>query len=80
MEEETKKLYRSNEECWVAGVCGGLAEYFNLDPILVRALFVLFGFAVGGGLFIYILLWVIIPKKPEDGFSAAVEQEAAEDD
>ena len=65
MAEGTKKLYRSNDDCWVAGVCGGLAAYFNLDPILVRALFIIFSFVVGGGLFIYLLLWLIIPKEPE---------------
>ncbi len=66
MADNTKKLYRSNNDRWLAGVCGGIAEYFDLDPTLIRVLFILFGFAVGGGLIIYLILWLIIPQAPQD--------------
>ncbi|MDX1417682.1 MAG: PspC domain-containing protein [Candidatus Promineifilaceae bacterium] len=65
MAEEKKKLYRSNDNRWLAGVCGGIGEYFDLDPTLIRVLFILFSFVVGGGLIIYIILWLVMPLSPE---------------
>jgi len=62
-----KKLYRSNSERIIWGVCGGLGNYFQIDPILIRILFVLLFFAGGTGLFIYIILAIMIPKFPEEG-------------
>ena len=62
---ETKKLYRSKKNRMIAGVCGGLGDYFNIDPTLVRLLFVLFGLAVGGGFLLYLLLWLIMPEEPD---------------
>ena len=56
MSENVKKLHRSKDDRWLAGVCGGIAEYFNIDSTLVRVLFILFGFAVGGGVLIYMLV------------------------
>lgn len=61
---ETKKLYRSKKNRMIAGVCGGLGDYFNIDPTLVRLLFVLIGLAVGGGFLLYLLLWLIMPEEP----------------
>ena len=61
-----KKLYRSKKDQKLAGVCSGVAEYFNLDPTVVRliwALFVLFG---GSGILLYIVCAFIIPEKPTD--------------
>ena len=58
----TKRLYRSSSERKVAGVCGGLAEYFNVDPTLVRVLFVLATLAGGPGLLLYIVLWIVMPE------------------
>jgi len=63
---EPKRFYRSRTEKVFAGVCGGLAEYFNLDPILVRLLFLVLIIVAGGGLFAYIILWIITPEKPID--------------
>lgn len=79
MTEGTKKLYRSSDDRWLAGVCGGLAEYFNIDATLVRVLFILFGFAVGGGLLIYIILWLIIPQTPDDDVEELVEEPVEEE-
>jgi phage shock protein C len=60
---EGKRLTRSRSERMIGGVCGGLAEYFNIDPTLVRLAFVLAFFAVSGGFWLYIIMWVIIPEE-----------------
>ena len=59
-----KKLYRSVTDKMLGGVCGGLAEYFSIDPVLVRLIFVLAVIFGGSGILAYIILWVIIPQKP----------------
>lgn len=59
-----RKLYRSRKERIIAGVCGGLAEYFRLDPVWVRLIFVLFFFLGGSALLIYIIMWLIVPNEP----------------
>lgn len=63
---EVKHLYRSRKERMLAGVCGGLSEYFNIDPTWVRLLFVLLLlFGLGFGLLLYFILWIIVPLSPE---------------
>jgi phage shock protein C len=65
MAENVKKLYRSKDEQMLAGVCGGLAEYFGIDPTIVRLLFVaavLMG--MGGAVLVYILMMIIVPIDP----------------
>ena len=59
-----KKLYRSMENRKIAGVCGGLGEYFDIDPVLIRVVWILFMLAGGTGILAYILAWVIIPDQP----------------
>jgi phage shock protein C len=61
---ETRKLYRSRSNRQVAGVCGGLAQYFNLDATLIRILFVVLAVLGGSGLVIYLAMWIIVPKEP----------------
>jgi phage shock protein C len=61
--DASRKLYRSTSNRQVAGVCGGLAEYFNLDPTLVRVLFVLLAVLGGSGLVLYVAMWIIVPKQ-----------------
>ena len=56
-----KRLQRSRTEKMIGGVCGGLAEYFNVDPTLLRILWVIVTLAGGAGLLLYIILWVIMP-------------------
>jgi len=56
-----KRLQRSRTEKMIGGVCGGLAEYFNIDPTIVRILWVLITLLGGAGLLLYIILWVIMP-------------------
>jgi phage shock protein PspC (stress-responsive transcriptional regulator) len=56
-----KKLYRSATNRMIWGVCGGLAEYFDVDPVLVRVIFVVLALASGVGLLLYIALAIVIP-------------------
>jgi len=56
-----KKLYKSRNDRKLCGVCGGLAEYFNLDPTLVRLLWILFSLAGGAGLLCYIIAAIVMP-------------------
>jgi phage shock protein C len=60
----TRKLYRSKTDRKLAGVCGGLARYFNLDATLIRVLFVLLAVLGGSGLIIYVAMWIIVPNEP----------------
>ena len=59
-----KKLYKSNRNKMVAGVCGGIAEYFNIDPTVVRLAWVLFCALGGSGFLAYIIAAIIIPNDP----------------
>jgi len=59
-----KRLYRSRRDRMVAGVCGGIAEYLNVDPTLVRLVFVLLIFANGVGVLAYIVAAIIVPEAP----------------
>ncbi len=78
MSGEMKRLYRSRTNRWFAGICGGLGQYFGVDPTLIRALFVLFGLVVGGGILAYLILWLIIPLEPEAAAAAAAAEQTAE--
>ena len=60
-----KKIYRSKKDSMIAGVCGGIAEYFDVDPTLIRLLMVIFFLLGGTGFIFYIIAWIIIPKNPE---------------
>ena len=57
-----KKLYRSTTDRVFGGVCGGLAEYLRVDPLLVRILFVLVAMVNGVGLAVYLLMWLLVPS------------------
>ena len=56
-----KRLQRSRTEKMIGGVCGGLAEYFTVDPTIVRMLWVLLTLLGGAGILLYVALWVIMP-------------------
>jgi phage shock protein PspC (stress-responsive transcriptional regulator) len=60
---ERKKLTRSNSDYLIAGVCGGLAEYFGIDPIIIRLVWLLIILAGGAGVVAYIVAWIIIPEE-----------------
>lgn len=59
-----KKLYRSNTNRKLCGVCGGLAEHFDIDPTIIRLIFVFLTLFGGGGLLIYLICALVIPKSP----------------
>jgi len=59
-----KQLYRSTENKMIAGVCGGIAEYFDIDPTIIRIIAVVLLLAGSAGFWIYIILWVVVPKNP----------------
>ena len=61
----SKRLYKSNENKMVDGVCGGIAEYFDIDPTLVRWGWVIFCALGGSGFLAYIIAAIIIPRQPE---------------
>ena len=60
-----KKLYKSNTDKKICGVCGGLAEYLNMDAIIIRLIWVLAVLFAGCGLLAYIIAALVIPDKPE---------------
>jgi phage shock protein PspC (stress-responsive transcriptional regulator) len=66
---ETRQLTRSETNKRLAGVAGGIAEYFGIDPILVRIGFVVAGL-MGWGVLLYIVLWIVLPKGPPSGSAA----------
>ena len=61
--ETQEKLYRSTTDKVIGGVAGGLADYFNIDVVLSRVIFVLLALFGGGGVLIYIVMWIIIPEQ-----------------
>ena len=63
MSNEYKRLYRSIDDRMIAGVCGGIADYFDIDPSLVRLLFVFGFFVTGSGLlWAYLIMMIIVPE------------------
>lgn len=60
---EPKKLYRTAHDKKIAGVCGGLAEYLNVDPTVVRIIFLLLLCCVGGGGLLYLIMWLVMPER-----------------
>jgi phage shock protein C len=63
----TKKLYRSSNDKIIAGVCGGLGEYFSVDSTLIRILFVALALANGFGVLLYIIMALVVPKDKKSG-------------
>jgi phage shock protein C len=59
------KLYRSRKNSMIAGVCGGLGEYLNVDANILRVVAVLLIFAKGIGFLAYVIAWMIVPRRPE---------------
>ena len=60
-----KKLVRSMSDRWIAGICGGIGEYFEIDPNVIRVVWVIVTVLTGfvAGIIIYILLWILLPEE-----------------
>jgi phage shock protein C len=90
--ENERRLYRSRFDSVLGGVSGGLGKYFSIDPLIIRILFLIFAFVVGGGIIAYIILWIAMPLEPDyfygkydqkamgDAYSRAGSDETAQDD
>lgn len=61
-----KRLYRSRRDAWLGGVAGGIAEYFDIDPVIVRLVWLFTGFFAGGGVLAYLVAWILIPLNPDE--------------
>ncbi|MBM3329956.1 MAG: PspC domain-containing protein [Calditrichaeota bacterium] len=64
MEGNIRRLYRSRDNRVLAGICGGLGEYFGIDPVIIRLVWLLLTIFGGSGIILYILAWLIIPRPP----------------
>lgn len=60
-----KRLYRSGNERILGGVCGGIAEYLKVDPVIIRVLWILASLVWGTGILAYILFWIVMPRNPK---------------
>ena len=60
-----KRVYRDRSDVMIAGVCSGIGKYLEVDPTAIRLVFVLLTFAGLSGLWIYLILWIIMPMNPE---------------
>jgi phage shock protein C len=65
------RLYRSTTDRMIAGVCGGLGAYLEIDPILVRLFFVLLTLGGGSGVLLYLVLWIVIPCQEQGELASA---------
>ena len=57
------RIHLSSKDKKLGGVCGGVAEYFDFDPTIVRVFFLFFAFVGGGGLLLYLIIWLVAPKE-----------------
>jgi phage shock protein C len=73
---EPHRLYRSKTDSMIGGVCGGLGQYLGVDPTFIRLAFVLLAVFGGGGVLIYLILWIVIPL---EGRSASTTQQTIQD-
>lgn len=70
----TKQIYRSGHNSVIGGVCGGLGEYFDIDPVIIRIIWLLLLFS-GIGFFAYLIAWAIIPRKSYDDYEVIEHDE-----
>lgn len=68
-QSEPRKLYRSRTDRSIAGICGGLAEFFNADPTMLRLVTLLLMIFGGLSIWVYIILWIVIPEQPARQFN-----------
>jgi len=75
-----KKLYRSQKDRMIGGVCGGLGEYFGIDPTIVRLLFVFFSLTGGPGLIAYLIFLIVVPDQSSTVSSPRASEERVDPD
>ena len=68
-----KKFYRSKKDRIIAGVCSGIAEYFDIDPMIVRLITLSLVLSTGGGIIAYLIAWIAVPKEPDDQYPVSVK-------
>jgi phage shock protein C len=68
-----KKLNRSRKNRVIAGICGGLAEYFDIDLIIVRLITLILVLSFGAGLIAYIIAWIVVPEEPDNLYPTSTE-------
>jgi len=73
-----KRLYRLPRNKMIGGVCTGLGEYFSIDPVLVRLVFIILAFQQGIGILAYIILWIVVPVHPEAVAAPAAQASATD--
>ncbi len=66
-----KRIYRSRTEKILGGVCGGIGQYFDVDPVFIRLIAVILLFTCGSGILIYLCAWILIPLEPEEEMATA---------
>ncbi len=76
----SNRLYRSRIDRTIAGVCSGLAKYFDIDTTIVRVLFIVSIFIGGGGIIAYIILWIVVPEEQIIFQSAAQDSQTHQSD
>jgi phage shock protein C len=62
---QPKRLYRSRSDRKIAGVCGGIAAYLGMDPVIPRIVWVVLALCVGTGIVAYLICWAVIPQEPQ---------------
>lgn len=75
--EVNKRLYRSKKDRVIAGVCGGLGEYLDIDPVWIRIIMVILAFGSGIGIILYALMWILVPENPGNGKVIQQKHDAA---
>ena len=73
-----KRLYRTKTDRKLAGVCGGVAEYFNIDPTIVRVVWALLAFFYGTSILLYVIMAFVVPEKPDAPDIIDVESDVRE--
>lgn len=73
-----KRLYRTRTDRKLAGVCGGVAEYFNIDPTIVRVIWALLAFFYGTSILLYLIMAFVVPEKPDAPDVIDVESDVRE--
>jgi phage shock protein PspC (stress-responsive transcriptional regulator) len=63
-DQPVKRLYRSRGDRKIAGVCGGIAKYLGIDPVIPRIVWVVLALAAGTGFLAYLVCWLVIPQEP----------------